>query len=61
MDALACQEVVRSWADSWTRGQEDIERWIEFAQLDRFDPDEALRLRNSFGGQRDAAGDDPDG
>lgn len=48
-DVPACQRAVREWILAWRRCEQDIEVWIELARLDELAPEEATRLRATFG------------
>jgi hypothetical protein len=64
-DVYFCKRVVEEWTKLWRQVEVSIEAWIKIAKLEEKDPEEAARLRETFGGaqpamEEPAAGSDDD-
>ncbi|MEQ1892248.1 MAG: hypothetical protein ABL998_06880, partial [Planctomycetota bacterium] len=61
-DVWFCKRATELWCSLWRQAEENIEVWIQKAKLEEKDPDEAKRLRETFGkpGEASTSGDDED-
>jgi hypothetical protein len=48
-DLYACKLAILEWTRAWQRCAKDVEAWITLARLEQVDPNEAARLRATFG------------
>ena len=48
-DVWFCKRSTELWCSLWRQAEENIEVWIQKAKLEEKDPDEAKRLRETFG------------
>jgi hypothetical protein len=60
-----CKRSTELWCTLWKQAEENIEVWIQKAKLEEKDPEEAARLRATFGkapeaGEAEAGGGDED-
>lgn len=60
-DVWFCKRATELWCSLWKQAEENIEVWIQRAKLEEKDPEEAARLRQTFGKPGEASqpsGDD---
>lgn len=60
-DVWFCKRSTELWCTLWKQAEENIEVWIQKAKLEEKDPEEAKRLRETFGKPTEAGADEEAG